>query len=226
MGEDAFTAEHKKLLTAIASQVGAAIENARLVEGERRRVRLDTELNLARDLQAALLQPQLAQAGEADVGARTQSAEVVGGDFYQFLRHKGTVGVLVGDVSSHGLAAAMLMTHVVAAAGIVTQEAREPERALQRLLEVIGGSLDRAEMHVTLFYGVIDRQRGVLRYANAGHPQAFIIRADGSADRLAATAPPLGLGEGREIKGGKVSWSSGTDLLCVFSDGFPDAQDG
>lgn len=225
MGEDVFTAEHKKLLTAIANQVGAAVENARLVESERRRVRLDTELVLARDLQAALMQPQVAQAGGAEIGARTQSAEVVGGDFYKFVSEKNSVGVLVGDVSSHGLPAAMLMAHVIAAAGIIAQDSREPDRALHRLLEVIGGELSRAEMHVTLFYGVVDRVRGSLRFANAGHPQAFVLRSDGSSTRLAATAPPLGLGDGRAIKAGKVTWTPGRDTLVLFSDGFPDATD-
>jgi sigma-B regulation protein RsbU (phosphoserine phosphatase) len=225
MGEDVFTAEHKKLLTAIANQVGAAVENARLVESERRRVRLDTELVLARDLQAALMQPQTAVAGGADIGARTQPAEVVGGDFYKFLSQKNQVGVLVGDVSSHGLSAAMLMAHVIAAAGIIAQDSREPDRALQRLLEVIGPELSRAEMHVTLFYAVIDRVRCTLRYANAGHPQAFLLRGDGSAARLSATAPPLGLGDSREIKAGRATWTPGHDTLCVFSDGFPDASD-
>ena len=226
VGEDAFTAGHKKLLSAIANQVGSAIENARLVESERRRVRLDTELLLARDLQSALMQPQAAQAGGAEIGARTQSAEIVGGDFYKFQSQKGAVGVMVGDVSSHGLSAAMLMAHVIAAAGIVAQETKEPERALQRLFEVIGGELTRAEMHVAIFYGVIDRPRGVLRYANAGHPQAFVMRGNGTTERLGATAPPLGLGDGRAIKGVRIDWTAERDLLCVFSDGFPDAVDG
>src|SRR5207244_10975550 len=62
IGADAFTAGHKKLLTAIANQIGAALENARLVEGERRRVRLDPELGLAHNLQSAWVQPQAALA--------------------------------------------------------------------------------------------------------------------------------------------------------------------
>src|SRR6185436_13550919 len=117
------------------------------------------------------MQPQPAIARGGDLGARTQSAEVVGGDFYKFLRVRSSVGVFVGDVSSHGLSAAMLMTHVIAAAGIVAQAGQAPERAMRRLLEVIGEELSRAEMHVSIFYGLIDRRRGVLRYANAGHPQ-------------------------------------------------------
>lgn len=220
VGSDAFTAGHKKLLTAIANQVGAAIENARLVESERRRVRLDTELQLARGIQAAILQPQTAHVRGVDVGARTKSADEVGGDFYKLIGMRDAVGVLVGDVSSHGLAAALLMTHVVAAAGIIAQSAREPERALRRLFDVIGDELARTEMHVSIFYGIIDPRRGTLRYANAGHPQAFLVSGDKDPLRLLATAPPLGLGDLKQLKGEKLPWQAGRDLLCVFSDGF------
>jgi len=220
IGTDAFTAGHKKLLAAIANQVGAAIENARLVEGERRRVRLDTELVLAHGLQSALMQPQAALVRGAEFGAQTRSAETVGGDFYKFVRLRDVIGVLVGDVSSHGITAAMLMAHVIAAAGIVAAEIREPERVLARLAEVLGDELTRAEMHVSLFYGVINARLGTLRYANAGHPQAFLMHAGGEADRLAATAPPLGLGDGARIGGARLPWHLGADLLCLFSDGF------
>ncbi len=220
IGPDAFTAGHKKLLSAVANQVGAAIENARLVERERRRVRLDTEIVLAQGLQSALMQPSNVLARAGDIGARTEPAESVGGDFYKVVSlARGSVGVMLGDVSSHGLSAALLMAHTIAAAGIVAQTARSPEAALDRLLEVMGAELDRAEMHVALFYAVIDRRRGVLRYANAGHPQAFLVPAAGEPLRLGATAPPLGLFGGRRIKGARLPWVTGHDVLCVFSDG-------
>jgi len=112
------------------------------------------------------------------------------------------------------------MAHVIAAAGIIAQSAREPERALRRLFEVIGGELARTEMHVSIFYGIIDPRRGTLRFANAGHPQAFLVAAGGDPIRLKATAPPLGLGDLRLLKGEKLPWQAGQDLLCVFSDGF------
>lgn len=223
IGPDAFTAGHKKLLSAIANQIGAALENARLVEKERRQVRLDTELVLAQNLQSALMQPYALAKG-TDVGVRTQSAEAVGGDFYKILRIRNAVGILVGDVSSHGLTAAMLMTHVIAAAGVIAQAGQSPERALKRLLEVIGPELGRAEMHVSMFYGVIDRQKGTLRYANAGHPQAFLLAgADAQPVRLAATAPPIGLGDLKGMKAVTLPWHPGTDMLCLFSDGFSEA---
>jgi sigma-B regulation protein RsbU (phosphoserine phosphatase) len=226
IGGDSFTAGHRKLLAAIASQVGAAIENARLVERERRQVRLDTELVLAQGLQTALMQSPAMLAQVGDIAARTRSAESVGGDFYKVVPlRRDTLGVMLGDVSSHGLSAAMLMAHATAAASILAQTSRSAEQALERLLEVIGDELARAEMHVAIFYGIVDRRRGTLRYANAGHPQAFLVPADGAPpQRLAATAPPLGLGQEPRVRGARVPMHAG-DLLCLFSDGLTESED-
>ena len=224
LGTDAFTAGHKKLLAAVASQVGAAIENARLVERERRRVRLDTELMLAQGLQTALMQPAAVLRRSGDIAARIVPAEAVSGDFYKVVvLRKDVLGVLMGDVSSHGLTAAMLMAHVIAAAGILAHTSTAPEQALNRLLDEVGDELLRAEMHVSLFYAILDARRGTLRYANAGHPQAFLVSPERSALRLSATAPPLGLSADRHITGARTTWARG-DLLCLFSDGLVEAM--
>jgi sigma-B regulation protein RsbU (phosphoserine phosphatase) len=79
---------------------------------------------------------------------------------------------------------------------------------------------------MSLFYGVIHPEKRMLRYANAGHPQAFVIPGEGGgAKRLGATAPPLGLATaGEAIVGDEVPWHSGKDLLCVFTDGLSEAR--
>jgi sigma-B regulation protein RsbU (phosphoserine phosphatase) len=81
-------------------------------------------------------------------------------------------------------------------------------------------------MSMTLFYGVIHPERRTLRYANAGHPQAFIVSSEGGpGKRLGATAPPLGLAAaGAAIGGAEVPWHPGKDLLCLFTDGIPEAR--
>ncbi len=229
LGEDAFTAPNKKLVTAIANQVGAAIENVRLAAEEKRRARLATEMELAHHFQLAMLPaaPLLAAAG--DVGARCQPAESVGGDFYQLVPvgGKGALGVMVGDVSTHGLGAALLMANAISAAALLAQGAAAPEEALNGLARLIGDELARTEMHLSLFYGVVDARTGVLAYANAGHPQAFLVPGDGSVPRrLKATAPPLGLAPGRAIEGVTARWAAGRDLLCLFTDGLTETCNG
>ncbi len=227
LGEDAFSAGNKKLVMAIANQVGAAIENASLVAEEKQRERLSTELGLAHNLQLALLPTPRLLAQVGDVGARCQPAEQVGGDFYDLiLLGSSTVGVLIGDVSSRGLGPALLMATAISAAGVLARAAATPQDALNRLMEVMGDELGRTEMFMSLFYGVVDSEKGVLRYANAGHPQAFLLAGTGAPRRLRATAPPFGLAPERAIEGAEVAWSRDRDLLCLFTDGLPESRNG
>ncbi|MBI4503102.1 MAG: SpoIIE family protein phosphatase [Gemmatimonadetes bacterium] len=225
VGADAFTQGERRLVAAIAGQIAAAIENARLVDRDRQQLRVRRELELAHDLQMRLLPRPAAIGMEASIGARCESAESVGGDFYEFFRlaeHR--VGIMLGDVSSHGFAAALIMALTLSAAGIHASAADTPEETLQRLLESITAELARTEMHLALFYGVVDGTRGRLRYANAGHPHAFRVTGTGIAERLGATSPPLGLARSDTIKGAEISWHPGTDLLVLVSDGIVDAR--
>ncbi len=224
LGIDAFSVGDRRLLSAVASQVAASIENQRLFERDREQQRVRRELELAHDLQLKLLKPRYQ--GAADVAARCLQAEGVGGDFYNFIRlpeHR--LGVMLGDVSSHGFGAALIMALVLSAAGIHAEEAGSPEDVLRLLRDSVGGDLEDTEMSLTLFYGVSDRDHRLLRYANAGHPHAFVLRADDRWERLGATAPPLGLGNERVFAGADTAWVRGEDTLILCSDGVVDARD-
>lgn len=225
VGVDAFSAGDRRLLAAVASQVAASIENQRLIERDREQQRLRREMELARDLQARLLKPRYQ--GAADVAAHCEQAEGVGGDFYNFIRlpeHR--LGVMLGDVSSHGYGAALIMALVLSASAIHAEEADSPEDVLRLLADSVGGDLADTEMSLSLFYAVSDREHHRLRFANAGHPHAFVLRGDGTAERLSATAPPLGLGPDVTFVGGEAHWVRGEDSLVLCSDGVVDARNG
>ena len=226
LGEDAFTAGDRKLVAAIANQIGAAIENARLVERDLGQQRVRRELELAHDLQLKLLPSPLVIAAQADVAARCRSADSVGGDFYNLLPLRdGRIGVMIGDVSSHGFGAALIMALAMAAAGIHAETAETPGEALRRLEGSLAEELARTEMFLSLFFGVIDPAAGRITYANAGHPHAFLVAGDtggGGATRLEATRPPLGLGVGGEDR--TVPWRRRETILALFTDGLADAR--
>ena len=107
---------------------------------------------------------------------RCLQAESVGGDFYNLLNlHGDRIGVMLGDVSSHGFSAALIMALAMAASGIHAETAETPSEVLRRLEASLADELARTEMFMTLFYGVIDPAAGRLAYANAGHPHAFLV---------------------------------------------------
>lgn len=225
VGGDRFTNGDRKLVSAIASQIGAAIENARLAQRDREQQRLRRELELAHDLQLRLLPPPSVLQGEAQVAAECRPAEEVGGDFYTFTRlDRSRVGVMLGDVSSHGFPAALVMALVLSAAGIHGAGAATPDGTLNAILSSLADELGSTEMYVSMFYGVLDRDAGRLHFANAGHPYAFRVPRRGAPERLAATAPPLGLAP--RVDGGSTEtpWDPANDLLVLWTDGLVEAR--
>ena len=223
-GDDRFTPGDRKLLTAIASQVGAAIENVRLAERDRQQQGVRRELELAHDLQMRLLPSPSVLYGEAQVAARCTPVDSVGGDFYTFSRlGHGRVAVMLGDVSSHGFGAALVMALVLSAAGIHVETIGSPDATLDALLNSVGDELKSAEMYFTVFYGVLDRHAGTLRYASAGHPHAFRLPRQGEPERLLATSPPVGLAVQGVSEARQVPWDTEGDLLCLWTDGLVDA---
>ncbi|MEO8450376.1 MAG: GAF domain-containing SpoIIE family protein phosphatase [Gemmatimonadota bacterium] len=224
VGGDRFVPSDRKLVVAVANQIGAAVENARLAKREREQQRLENELELARQLQLNLLPNPSVLAGDATVAVRCLSMDSVGGDFYTFSRlGLGSVGVMVGDVASHGFSAALIMALVLSAAGIHASLAVTPDEALTALRDSLAGKLSSTDSYLTCFYAVIDPINGRLTFANAGHPYAFRISKAGTPVRLEATAPPLGLAPGEPIGSRMLTWVDGDDLLCVWTDGLADA---
>jgi sigma-B regulation protein RsbU (phosphoserine phosphatase) len=221
---DGFSAGDLKLTAAIASQIGAALENSRLVAESLRQERLERELELAHDLQLKLLPAAEQFAGYAEVAARCMPAQSVGGDFYHLFRLSGgRLGVMIGDVSSHGFAAALIMALTMSAVAIHASEGDSPAEVLARAHRALIDELESTEMYLTLFYGVIDPARGEITFANAGHSHAFRITGDGTAERLPATDPPFGIVDFDQYRQEVRSWTAGEDLLFLFTDGLSDS---
>lgn len=223
-GGQPFTAGDLKLVAAIGSQIAAAIQNARLVRASLQQQRLAQEMSLAHDLQMRLLPSVDLVSPWAYVAARVVPAESVGGDFYHLFRlGRGRTGAMIGDVSGHGYRAALIMALTMSASAIHAQTNDDPGETLGAVLDSLRDELTSTEMFISTLYVVVDAEAGVARYANAGHPHAFVLHADGTADRLVATAPPLGMVDHPPATA-TVPWRS-DDALLLFTDGVTDARD-
>lgn len=208
-----------RLLTTLARQIGSAVENMRLFEQIVTRERLIGELELAHDLQMKLL-PDLGQFHEiADAAARCLPAKTVGGDFYQLFRlADGKIGTMLGDITSHGFGASLIMALAMSATGIYAGQTTSPAELLKAVYRALIQQLESTETFITVFYGVIDPAAKVLCYANAGHAHAFRLHGDDPPQRLGATSPPLGVADVEAYREASVSWDP-NDLLCLFTDG-------
>jgi phosphoserine phosphatase RsbU/P len=220
-----FTAGDQKLVAAIATQIGTAIQIDRLVKASVETERLAHEMQLAHELQMRLLPSPGVVEPDATCAARVEPALSVGGDFYHLFKlGQGRTGVLIGDVSSHGYQAALIMALTMSAMAIHAQNSDDPAKTVTSLLASLADELKQTEMFLSLCYVVIDPERGELRYANTGHPHAFVVSADGTVERLTATDPPLGLGSASPSLT-RRPWNRASDLLVLFTDGISDARD-
>jgi sigma-B regulation protein RsbU (phosphoserine phosphatase) len=219
-----FTAGDQKLIAAIATQIGTAIQNSRLVRASVEQQRLAHEMQLAHDLQMKLLPSDGIVAPEATVAARVVPAESVGGDFYNLFHLGGEkTGVMIGDVSGHGYQAALIMALTMSAAAIYSQTTVDPGEMLHALATALREELTTTEMFISAFYAVVDPASRELHYANTGHPHAFVFGGERPPERLPASDPPLGMEDIAPVTA-KRSWDPEADLLILFTDGVSDAR--
>jgi sigma-B regulation protein RsbU (phosphoserine phosphatase) len=125
---------------------------------------------------------------------------------------------MLGDVSSHGYSAGLIMALTMSAASLVAREHDDPAAALSGIHRELVRKLESTEMYMTVCYAVIDPAAGTLRYANAGHPHAWRIR-DNDKVRLEALNPPLGIAEFDRYLSRELDWQTGLDTLLLFTDG-------
>jgi sigma-B regulation protein RsbU (phosphoserine phosphatase) len=196
---DAFTKEHKELLTLLASQAAVAIENARLYEQVRRNEeRIEKELRFAQRVQIALLPTELPrQLDEADVAASFEAARELGGDLHDFLLPEPkTLVVAVGDVSGKGAPAAIYGAFASELVRARTMRRRfSPERfRVSGVLQAMNTTLHERQLeeyYCTLCYALFDFTRAAVTLSNSGLP--YPIRCSGNTcGQVELPGVPLG----------------------------------
>jgi sigma-B regulation protein RsbU (phosphoserine phosphatase) len=188
------------------------------------RLSLKGELEVAREIQLALLPRGLYAVGDVQISGLTKPANTVGGDFYDVLpQPDGRIVLTLGDVAGKGSPAALLMALFLASLRTLVEEKLEPSDLVARLnVQVCRHS--PASRFITLVYAVYDPASGHLTYVNAGQNPPLLRRASGRYDRLAATSVALGLFEHSTFSAAETRLDPG-DLLVLYSDGITEAED-
>jgi serine phosphatase RsbU (regulator of sigma subunit) len=189
------------------------------------RLSLKGELEVARDIQLAMLPAGLRQAGDAVIFGATQPANTVGGDLYDVLDlPDGRLLIALGDVAGKGSPAALLMALLVSMLRTLADEDMPPSALASRLNAQVLRYCP-ASRFITLFLGVFDPRDGSLAYVNAGHLPPLIRRADGRIEKLgtAATGMALGMFGNAEYDTHHATIGSG-DVLVMYSDGITEAE--
>jgi serine phosphatase RsbU (regulator of sigma subunit) len=209
----------------LAAQTASALHQARVYLQALENQKMLEQLSLARRIQASFLPEVLPQVPGWDFAAVLEPARVVAGDFYDFIPlPENKLGLLIADVADKGLGPALYMAlSRTLIRTFAAQYVWNPETVLAaanaRILQDA-----RANLFVTVFYGVLDLESGDMAYCNAGHsPPMRIFSPDSGMQMLGNTGMPLGIETDPTFRREIVRLEPG-NLLLLYTDGLTDAQ--
>jgi serine phosphatase RsbU (regulator of sigma subunit) len=208
----------------LALLVGLFLVNLLVLLEVADRLSLKGELEVAREIQLALLPRGTLAIGDVEISGVTRPANTVGGDFYDVLTlADGRIIVTLGDVAGKGSPAALLMALLLAGLRTLVEERMEAAALVERLnVQICRHS--PGSRFITLFYGVYNPSTGALTYVNAGQNPPFIRRTDGRFERLSATGVALGMFEQSAFAAMETHIGPG-EMLVLYSDGITEAED-
>jgi phosphoserine phosphatase RsbU/P len=192
---------------------------------EHEKLRLEKELDIARQVQQNLFPKTLPSAPGWDFAAVCRPAREVGGDYYDLFRvGSDEIAFALGDVSGKGLGPSLLMSNVQA---MLRTGLRQTSTDIPRLASDLNEHLfssSSAEMFVTVFIGVLDVRTGRLRYVNAGHNPPLVVTEKGRKRATLETGGIIvGAVPGMRFDQGEVVVEPG-DMVVVYSDGVTEAM--
>lgn len=173
-------------------------------------------------IQRALMPRDITAPEGLSIAAVSQSAHVVGGDYYDVLQLDGNrTAVCIADVMGKGVGAALLMSNLQAAVRMLAPEIRDPALLCGRANGAVSAN-NVAGKFITFFYCVLDSERRRISFTNAGHNWPVLAHADGTFDRLQTGDIVLGAAPKWNYHRQELELSSG-DRLVLFTDGITEA---
>lgn len=188
---------------------------------ELRQERVDDAVREIRRLQDALMPSAAPSFGNYDIGGRSEAMESVGGDLFDYIEVTDKLlGVMVADVTGHGLPAAMQVRDVYTGLRMGLGLDFKMVLVMKRLNSIISGS-SLSSRFVSLFYGELEQNHNFI-YVNAGHPPPLHLTFSGEVLPLDQGGPVLGPVRDASYERGFVRIEPG-DLLVLFTDGITEA---
>jgi len=218
----AFSKLDRQILDALAADAASILDNARLVERERERQRLEQEIGIARDIQQALLPKNFRDYPHLAVCGINFPCLSVGGDYFDvFPLDDKRTAFLLADVSGKGLGAALLTTMLQGALSGMTL-GTDPARVFNHVNQFL---CDHAEVgrYATMFFGILG-ESGHLEFINAGHPSPILIRQGTAEEAFTEGSFPVGLVPEAQFTTSTLQLEP-NDTMVLFSDGVTEAMD-
>jgi sigma-B regulation protein RsbU (phosphoserine phosphatase) len=186
----------------------------------------EQEFALARAVQRRLYPQSAPRVEGLEIAGATQPADETGGDYYDYLRlANGDLGLVVGDVTGHGMGPALIMAETRAYLRIVGVNRQNTGEVLTRANQTLAEDLEGTDRFVTCTLARICPATRALAYANAGHLAGCVLSADGAIKaRLKRRGPPLGMLPGVTYQEHEGPTLEPGDLLLLHTDGIEEAE--
>lgn len=230
--DEAYSGTDLRLLKSVAMQTGLALENAHLVSAMAdevaQRERLNSELQIAREVQERLFPQKLPPIAGILYAGACRPASGVGGDYYDFLAlSQGRLGIAIGDVSGKGIAAALTMASLQASLRAEVTRASDNLSGMMCNVNRLLHEALASNRYATFFYAQYDPASRELMYVNAGHnpPMLFRCHEGGACARLEACGTVVGLLEEALYDQRGLTIGPG-DVFVAFTDGISEAMNG
>ncbi len=218
----AFSKLDRRILDALGVEAASILDNARLVQRERERERMEQQLAIARDIQQALLPRGLRDFPHAGISGINLPCLTVGGDYFDiFPLGEGRTAFIIADVSGKGLGAALLTTMLQGALSGI-RIGIEPAQVFNHINHFLCEHEEVAR-YATMFLGILDRD-GFFEFINAGHPSPFLLRRGEINEPFTDGSYPVGLMPDAAYTVARLNLVPG-DTLVLFSDGVTEAMD-
>ncbi|MBN2410996.1 SpoIIE family protein phosphatase [candidate division KSB1 bacterium] len=185
--------------------------------------RLERDLEFAAKIQSHLLPCCVPSLPGIEIAAYTESAQIVGGDYYDFFSYPdGSQGFAIGDVMGKGLSASMLMSHLQASLRILGPENKNLHEVANRLNELFRYNMKLISF-ISLILARLDIETSIFYYCNAGHnPPLWWNSAAKRIKSLYPTGPAIGLAKNANYLTNQIHYQPG-DILIMYTDGLTEA---
>ncbi len=221
-GPHDFTLDERRLFSTMANQASVAISLAWLYKEQIALRQIEHELEIAADIQRKLMPESAPSIPPFDIAGACHPCYEIGGDFFDFIELPGgNLGIVEGDISGKGVPAALLMATVRTALRVQAENIFSIQDVLRKVNRAVWEDTSPEEF-VTLFYGVLDTQAGVLTYVNAGHSAALLVR-EGTVTPLPPASPPIGILPDLLPEQETLQFLEG-DVLAICTDGYSDTE--
>jgi len=225
---EGFNKEMTKIVSTFANQAGISIENFRLMEEALQNERYKEELKIAKTVQKSLLPEMLEQDQDFDIAAFSESADEVGGDYYDTLRiNEKQVSLIIADVSGKGTTAAFHMSQMKGIFHSLAQYCIEPDEFMKRANQALIYCLERGSFISATFF-IVNTETKKVHYSRAGHcPVLYYHSKDDTSEYFRDKGIALGMvrnkSYGSFIQSYEFNYKPG-DIMLLYTDGITEAK--